>query len=88
MHLFSKTLSLIAITAILPVLSAPGLIAQDGPTVFRADTRLVVLHASVVDKGGHLLTTLNKDSFKVFEGKVEQPVKKVTHEDVPVSLGL
>jgi len=35
-----------------------------------------------------LMTTLSKDAFKVFEGKVEQPIKKVTREDVPVSLGL
>ncbi len=59
----------------------------DQPT-FRADTRLVVLHASVLDNKGHLLTTLKKDAFKVFEDKVEQPIKIFRREDVPVSMAL
>ena len=55
---------------------------------FRADTRLVVLHASVLDSKGHLLTTLKKDAFKVYEDKVEQPIKTFRREDVPVSMAL
>ena len=89
MHLFSKTLPLALLAVIVPIVPVVGLLGQEsGGTVFRADTRLVVLHASVVDKGGHLITSLPKDAFKVFEGKVEQPIKKVTREDVPVSLGV
>ena len=89
MRLFSKTLPLLMLAALFPTASNHGLRAQDSPgATFRSDTRLVVLHASVVDKGGHLMTTLQKDAFKVFEGKIEQPIKKVTREDVPVSLGL
>src|SRR5258706_14609958 len=30
----------------------------DDQAIFRTDTRLVVLHATVVDKSGHLITTL------------------------------
>ncbi|MGA8027495.1 MAG: VWA domain-containing protein [Bryobacteraceae bacterium] len=55
---------------------------------FRADTRLVVLHASVTDRKGKLLTNLNKDSFKVFENGQPQQVKLFRREDVPVSLGI
>lgn len=62
--------------------------AQDKETTFRSDTRLVVLHASVLDKTGKLLTTLPRSAFKVFENNVEQPIKLFTREDVPVSLGL
>lgn len=62
--------------------------AQDPETTFRADTRLVVLHASVVDKSGKLLTALPRSAFKVYENNVEQPIKLVRREDVPVSLGL
>jgi VWFA-related protein len=62
--------------------------AQESETTFRADTRLVVLHASVIDKGGKLLTTLPRSAFKVYENNIEQPVKLVQREDVPVSLGL
>lgn len=57
-------------------------------TTFRADTRLVVLHASVVDKQGRLVTTLPRTAFKVYENNVEQPIKTFRREDVPVSLGL
>lgn len=61
--------------------------AQEDAT-FRADTRLVVLHATVVDKSGKLLTDLSQKSFRVYENGVEQPIKKFIREDVPVSLGL
>ncbi len=69
--------------ALLACLSAGFLFAQ-----FRADTRLVVLHASVTDRRGKLLTNLNKDSFKVFENGQPQQVKIFRREDVPVSLGV
>jgi Ca-activated chloride channel family protein len=55
---------------------------------FRSDTRLVVLHASVTDHRGKLLTDLGKDSFKVFENGQPQTVKIFRREDVPVSLGI
>ena len=61
---------------------------QDEPTTFRADTRLVVLHATVVDKSGRLVTNLAQRVFHVFENGVEQPIKKFLREDVPVSMGL
>ena len=56
-------------------------------TVFRTDTRLVVLHATVVDKNGHLVTNLAKEAFQVFENDVQQQVKVFKREDVPVSHG-
>ena len=55
---------------------------------FRADTRLVVLHASVVDKKGKLVTNLDKNAFKVFENQQPQQIKIFRREDVPVSLGI
>ena len=58
------------------------------PTIFRADTRLVVLHATVVDKNGKFVTNLPQSAFHVFENNVEQPIKKLIREDVPVSMGL
>ncbi len=68
---------------LLAILLAPVLCAQ-----FRSDTRLVVLHASVTDKKGKLITDLNKESFKVFENGQPQQVKIFRREDVPVSLGI
>jgi VWFA-related protein len=55
---------------------------------FRSDTRLVVLHASVTDKHGKLLTNLKESAFKVYENGQLQTIKKFLREDVPVSLGI
>ncbi len=63
-------------------------VAGGQDTVFRAETRLVVLHASVVDRNGKLVTTLPQKAFKVYENGVEQQLKIFRREDVPVSLGL
>ena len=62
--------------------------AEDAATVFRADTRLVVCHTTVVDKSGHLVTDLPQNAFTVFENGVPQPIKVFKREDVPVSMGL
>src|SRR5882724_4261693 len=61
---------------------------DDNPTIFRSETRLVVLPTTVVDKSGHLVTDLTKDQFTVYENGVVQPITKFKREDVPVSLGL
>ena len=72
-----------------PAQEAPKPKAADGELpVFHADTRLVVLHATVVDKKGNLVTDLKKDDFKVYENGVVQPLKVFKREDVPVSMGL
>lgn len=78
-----------AVAAVAAVcLFAPVLGAQEGGIVFHSDTRLVVLHASVVDKHGRLVTDLPESAFKVYEDGVEQQIKIFRREDVPVSLGL
>ena len=78
----------ISATALLASALAVGLSGQEAEHTFRSDTRLVVLHASVAEKGGKLLTGLKRDSFKVFENGVEQQIKEFKREDVPVSLAL
>ncbi len=75
-----------------PVLlsAAAALFAQTSgdDAVFRTDTHLVVLHASVVDKSGKLVTNLGQNAFKVYENGSEQTIKVFRREDVPVSLGI
>ncbi len=61
---------------------------SDTGTTFRADTRRVVLHATVVDKSGRFVTNLPQSAFTVFENGVSQEIKIFRNEDVPVSLGL
>jgi len=60
----------------------------DQAAVFRSDTRLVVLHATAVDKTGHLITNLPESAFQVYENNVEQKIKSFKREDIPISLGL
>ena len=80
MRLPGKELTLAAVS----ILIAAGVIAGQ----FVAESRLVVLHISVTDKRGHLVTNLKSNDFQVFENGVQQQVKLFKHEDVPVSMGL
>ena len=56
--------------------------------MIHVDTRVVVCHTTVVDKAGHLVTTLPREAFTVYENKVRQEIRKFKREDVPVTLGL
>jgi len=70
------------------IAGAAGLGAQEEEPVFRSDTRLVLLHATVVDTKGRLVTNLTREAFKVYENNVLQPLRIFRREDVPVSLGI
>jgi VWFA-related protein len=61
---------------------------EDTGAVFRADTRLVVCNATVVDKSGHLVNDLPRSAFSVLENGQSQEIRSFKHEDVPVSMGL
>jgi Ca-activated chloride channel family protein len=67
---------------------APPPAAPDEIPVFTMDTRLVVVHASVLDNKGKLVTNLAQPAFKVLENGIEQPLKIFRREDIPVSLGI
>src|SRR5277367_3776550 len=71
-----------------PPAKPPAANEPDDIPTFRADLNLVVLHASVLDKSGKLITTLPQTAFHVFENSVEQPIKLFRREDVPVSMGI
>src|SRR5438045_4470644 len=65
------------------------ILAQEADqTIFRTQTRLVVLHATAEDKDGRLMMELPKSAFQVYENGVRQEIKSFRREDVPVSLGL
>lgn len=87
MRLRSKTV-LLAVLAAAAVPAAAQQKPQEGDTVFRSDARLVVLHATVVDKKGNFVTNLPANAFRVYEDGVEQKLKVFRREDVPVSMGI
>jgi VWFA-related protein len=80
--------SLCAVAACAAAASILTFAQNTADETFRTETRLVVLHASVVTKDGRLVTNLPQTAFKVFENNVEQPIKLFRREDVPVSMGL
>ena len=49
---------------------------------------LVVVHTTVLDKNGHFVGGLKKDSFKLFEDGVAQNITSFSQEDVPISMGI
>jgi Ca-activated chloride channel family protein len=59
-----------------------------GGFIFRAESRLVVLHVTVLDKNNRFVTSLTQSAFKVYENGAEQTLKLFRREDVPVSVGL
>jgi Ca-activated chloride channel homolog len=82
----NPTIRILAALALSAGMAAP-LAAQDG-VVFRSDARLVVLHATVLDPQGNLVTNLPRSAFHVYENGVEQELKLFRREDAPVSIGL
>ncbi len=86
MHLLNRP-AVTVVCAASFLCSAVRLGAQE-TAVFRSETRLVLLHATVIDKNGRLVTNLSRGAFKVFENNVEQELKIFRREDVPVSLAI
>lgn len=77
----------------LPIVARP----QEGPPstrrpsdpyTIRVRVGLVVLHATVQNHRGHLVSGLSKDEFQVYENGVQQQIQYFSHEDIPVTAGL
>lgn len=49
---------------------------------------LVVLHATVRDRDGRLVSDLRERHFEVYEDGVRQAIRMFRHEDVPITAGL
>jgi Ca-activated chloride channel homolog len=61
---------------------------DSGVFVLRKDVDEVLLHATVVDDKQHIVTTLDKSSFTVFEDGKQQSIISFRHEDIPVAMGI
>ena len=66
---------------------APSSAAQQPPT-FHAEARLVVLHVTVTNPRGELITNLDRESFAVSENGRPQSIALFRRDDAPISLGL
>jgi Ca-activated chloride channel homolog len=87
MHQHSERWVALALAACL-LTGQAGFAQEQVEGVIRVDSRLVVLHATVVDKNGRLVPNLPREAFTVLENGAPQPLKLFRREDVPVSLGL
>jgi Ca-activated chloride channel family protein len=76
----------VKILAAIALLASLDILAQQPP--FRAETRLVVVHATVRNALGELITTLDRAAFTVFENGKPQPITLFRRDDIPVSLGV
>jgi Ca-activated chloride channel homolog len=78
-----------------PAAAQPGQSTPQSPTttdsgvfVFRAESQEVTLHATVVDERNHLVTSLKKGDFAVFEDNQPQQIRSFRQEDIPVAIGI
>ena len=89
--LFSRNLGFLLLAGIAGLTQAQAQApsaSQDDVPLYRTDARLVLLHTSVIDKNGKLVTNIPQSAFKIFEDGVEQPIRLFRREDVPVSMGI
>ena len=63
------------------------MLGQDRP-VFSTGSDLVVVHATVKDRGGAYVTGLTRDAFAILEDGRPQNAQLFTSEDAPVTVGL
>jgi len=61
---------------------------QNDQETIRVNVDLVVLHATVRNHHGILVSGLDQKDFQVFEDGVPQGIKFFSHEDIPVTVGL
>lgn len=66
----------------------PTAVRSQAPATFHVDARLVVLHTTVRNARGELVTTLERSAFTVYENGKKQPITLFRRDDIPVSLGL
>jgi Ca-activated chloride channel family protein len=78
--------TLVAVAVVWPVE------AQKRPTAevaaFRADSTLVLVPVTVVDRRGSIVNGLASDAFTLTEDGVRQQIRSFSEEDAPVSMGI
>ena len=61
---------------------------DQGRFVFKKQVQEVVLHATVVDEMGRLVTSLDRSAFAVYQNGQPETITSFRREDVPVALGI
>jgi VWFA-related protein len=90
----SKTIRLAALLFIVLIVYAghqsPPAVQDSAANSFRisVDVPLVVLHATVTDRQGSLVSNLGEQDFQVYENGAPQRIQVFKNEDIPVAVGL
>lgn len=61
---------------------------SDDPYTIKVSVGLVVLHATVRNHRGNLVSGLSKDDFQIYENGARQQIKYFSHDDIPITVGL
>ena len=61
---------------------------QSEPHTMRVSVGLVVLHVTVKDHRGNIVSDLNQGDFHVYENGAMQQISYFSHNDIPVTVGL
>ena len=61
---------------------------DDSRFVFKTQVQEVVLHATVVDEMGRLVTNLDRSAFSIFQNDQPEAIMSFRKEDVPVAIGI
>ena len=61
---------------------------ESGPLRISVDVALVVLHATVTDRQGGVVSDLGRQDFEIHENGVPQRIQLFKNEDIPVTVGL
>jgi Ca-activated chloride channel family protein len=77
---------LLRIFAVVVVCAGP--VVPAAQSIYRSETRVVVLYATVTNTRGELITTLDRNAFRVFENGKPQPITLFRNDDLPLSLGI
>src|SRR6478672_6272570 len=85
---FQKSGLKILFFAVLAVVAALPVHAQETDDVVRTETSLVQLNVGVVDKQGRPITSLTRNDFAVYEDGVKQAIQHFEPVDAPFSLVL
>jgi Ca-activated chloride channel homolog len=75
-------------SSVLLLAQTPPAAGQDDAATFKTGTNQVVLHVTVADKKGQLITNVPESAFHVLENGQEQTLNIFRREDVPVSMGI
>lgn len=83
-----RTFAIIVSLASVAAGAALSPVARAAQPVFKAESRLVVLHVSVRDRGGRYVTGLTQDAFTVIDDGQPQSLAMFSADAVPASIGL